>query len=146
MSARARPLWATPPGPLPGPQGAGARLFRFYQDVLRLRQAHPAFRARNCQIVHVHDANRVIAFHCWTQGEDMLVVGCLNDWAFRAGYRLQDSRIADGQWREILNSDADVYGGTGLLNPENYLGGKLSDYAYPQEQIDASLARLPKVG
>ncbi|MFO1145712.1 MAG: alpha amylase C-terminal domain-containing protein [Rhodospirillales bacterium] len=99
-------------------QGAGARMFRFYQDVLRLRQAHPAFRARNCQIVHVHDANRVIAFHCWTQGEDMLVVGCLNDWAFRAGYRLQDSRIADGQWREILNSDRDIYGGTGLLNPD----------------------------
>jgi len=104
-------------------QGAGARLFRFYQDVLRLRQAHPAFRARNCQIVHVHDANRVIAFHCWTQGEDMLVVGCLNDWAFRAGYRLQDSRIADGQWREILNSDADAYGGTGLLNPDPIASG-----------------------
>jgi tryptophan synthase beta chain len=29
---------------------------------------------------------------------------------------------------------------------DNYLSGKLSDYAYPQEQIDASLARLPKVG
>lgn len=99
-------------------QGAGARLFRFYQDVLRLRQAHPAFRSRNCQIVHVHDANRVIAFHCWTQGEDMLVVGCLNDWAFRNGYRLQDSRIADGQWREVLNSDADTYGGAGLLNAD----------------------------
>ncbi|MBL8667133.1 MAG: alpha amylase C-terminal domain-containing protein [Rhodospirillales bacterium] len=104
-------------------QGAGARLFRFYQDVLRLRRAHPAFRSRNCQIVHVHDANRIIAFHCWTQGEDMLVVGSLNDWAFRAGYRLQDSRIADGQWREILNSDADAYGGTGLLNSNPIASG-----------------------
>ena len=97
-------------------QGAGARLFRFYQDVLRLRQAHPALRSRACEIVHVHDANRVLAFRCWTTAEDMLVVGSLNDWAFRDGYRIQDTRIADGQWREIFNSDADIYGGSGLFN------------------------------
>ncbi len=97
-------------------QGAGARLFRFYQDVLRLRQAHPAFRSRSCQIVHVHDTNRVIAFRCWTTAEDILVAGCLNDGAFPNGYRIQDTRIADGEWREIFSSDADIYGGSGLSN------------------------------
>ena len=97
-------------------QGAGARLFRFYPDVLRLRLAHPAFRSRSCQIVHVHDTNRVIAFRCWTTAEDILVVGCLNDWAFPNGYRIQDTRIADGEWREIFSSDADIYGGSGLSN------------------------------
>jgi len=97
--------------------GSGARLFRFYQDVLRLRWAHPAFRSHTCQIVHVHDTNRVLAFRCTSAGEDMLVVGCLNNWSFRNGYRIQDSRIADGQWREVFNSDADVYGGTNLGNP-----------------------------
>jgi len=41
------------------------------------------------------------------------------------------------------------FSGTGLIDMpsyDNYLSGKLSDYAYPQDQIDASLARLPKVG
>jgi tryptophan synthase beta chain len=41
------------------------------------------------------------------------------------------------------------FSGTGLIDMpsyDNYLSGKLSDYAYPQEQIDAALARLPKVG
>ncbi len=97
--------------------GSGARLFRFYHDVLLVRRTHPAFRAHSCQIVHVHDTNRVLVFRCTTAGEDMLVVACLNDWSFRNGYRVQDTRIADGQWREIFNSDAEVYGGTGLGNP-----------------------------
>ncbi|MBK8175663.1 MAG: alpha amylase C-terminal domain-containing protein [Rhodospirillales bacterium] len=95
---------------------SGARLFRFYQDVLRLRRAHPAFRSHQCETVHVHDQNRILVFRCWTMGEEMLVVGCLNDWSFRNGYRIQDTRIADGQWREIFNSDADTYGGTSMLN------------------------------
>ena len=67
-------------------------------------------------MLHVHDDNRVIAFRRWTVGEEMIVVGSLNDWAFRGGYRIQDSRIADGRWRELLNSDAPQYGGSGLLN------------------------------
>jgi 1,4-alpha-glucan branching enzyme len=67
-------------------------------------------------VVHTHDDNRVIAFRRWAAGEDMLVVASLNNWAFRNGYRLQDSRIADGRWREVFNSDAAEYGGTGLLN------------------------------
>lgn len=39
--------------------------------------------------------------------------------------------------------------GTGVIDMpsyDNYLTGKLSDYAYPQEQIEAALARLPKIG
>jgi tryptophan synthase beta chain len=41
------------------------------------------------------------------------------------------------------------FSGHGLIDMaayDNYLNGKLSDYSYPQEQIDASLARLPKIG
>jgi len=96
--------------------GAGSQLFRFYSDIIRLRTAHPALRSRDCEVVHTHDDNRVIAFRRWAAGEDMLVVASLNNWAFRNGYRLQDSRIADGRWREVFNSDAAEYGGTGLLN------------------------------
>ncbi|MGD9948323.1 MAG: TrpB-like pyridoxal phosphate-dependent enzyme [Desulfobulbus sp.] len=41
------------------------------------------------------------------------------------------------------------FSGHGLIDMasyDNYFNGKLSDYAYPKEQIEASLARLPKVG
>lgn len=41
------------------------------------------------------------------------------------------------------------FSGHGLIDMasyDNYFNGKLSDYSYPKEQIEASLARLPKVG
>ena len=41
------------------------------------------------------------------------------------------------------------FSGHGLIDMaayDNYFSGKLSDYTYPQAQIDASLARLPKIG
>nr|WP_321466871.1 TrpB-like pyridoxal phosphate-dependent enzyme [uncultured Desulfobulbus sp.] len=41
------------------------------------------------------------------------------------------------------------FSGHGLIDMasyDNYFSGKLSDYAYPKDQIEASLARLPKVG
>lgn len=96
--------------------GAGANLFRFYADLIRLRLAHPALRGRTCEIVHTSDDNRMFAFRRWSSGEDMLVIGSLSNWAFRGGYRFQDTRIADGQWREVFNSDAATYGGADLRN------------------------------
>ena len=72
--------------------GDGANLFRFYADVIRLRLAHPALRSRNCDILHANDDNRVIAFRRWTGNEEMIVVGSLNNSAFRSGYRIEDSR------------------------------------------------------
>ena len=95
--------------------GYGANLFRFYADIIRLRLAHPALRSRDCDILHANDDNRVIALRRWWAREEMIVVGCLNNWAFR-GYRIQDLRIADASWREVFNSDAAEYGGSGLLN------------------------------
>jgi 1,4-alpha-glucan branching enzyme len=96
--------------------GYAAGLFRFYADIIRLRLAHPALRSRVCDILHAHDGNRVIAVRRWWAGEEMIVVGCLNNWAFRGGYRIDDPRIADASWREVFNSDAVEYGGSGLLN------------------------------
>jgi 1,4-alpha-glucan branching enzyme len=58
----------------------------------------------------------MFAFRRWSSGDDMLVIGSLSNWAFRGGYRFQDTRIADGQWREVFNSDAAAYGGTDLRN------------------------------
>ena len=98
-------------------QGAGANLFRFYQDLIRLRLAHPALRSSKVDILYTHDANRVLAFRRWLGDEELLVVASLNNAPFVLGYAIQNPRIADGQWREIFNSDAAIYGGSGLANP-----------------------------
>ena len=102
--------------------GAGAPV-RFYADIIRLRLTHPALRSRDCDILHAHDDNRVIAARRWAVGEEMIVIGCLNNWAFRGGYRIQDPRIADASWREVFNSDASQYGGGDFLNAGNIVSG-----------------------
>lgn len=96
--------------------GAGAQLFRFYQDLIRLRLARTALRSHALDILHVHDANRVLAFRRWEGTQDILVMASPNTHNFGAGYRIQHPAIADGSWQEIFNSDANVYGGFGLIN------------------------------
>ena len=85
---------------------AGAQLFRFYQDLIRLRLARPALRSHALDILHVHDANRVLAFRRWEGEQNILVMASLNNHDFAAGYRIQHPAITDGHWREIFNSDA----------------------------------------
>ena len=97
-------------------QGPGANLFRFYQDLIRLRLTHAALRSTNIDIIYTHDANRVLAFRRWGGSAELLVVASLNNAAFAEGYSMQSSNIVDGQWREIFNSDASIYGGSGLTN------------------------------
>jgi 1,4-alpha-glucan branching enzyme len=97
-------------------QGAGADLFRFYQDLIRLRLARPALRSHNIDVIYTHNANRMLAFRRWEGNEELLVVATLNNASFPNGYNIGNSRINDGQWREIFNSDATAYGGSGLAN------------------------------
>ena len=99
-------------------QGPGANLFRCYQDLIRLRLAQPALQSPNLDILHTHDVNRVLAFRRWQGSEELLIVTSLNNTSFTDGYVIQNGTIADGQWREIFNSDAAVYGGSGLANQE----------------------------
>src|SRR5271166_2640143 len=96
--------------------GAGANLFRYYQDLIRLRLSYPALRAHMIDIAHVHDANRVLAFRRRDGAQEILVMGSLNNNAFTAGYCIQNASITDGRWREIFNGDAAAYGGSGLTN------------------------------
>lgn len=97
-------------------QGAGANLFRFYQELIRLRLARPALRSRNIEVLYTHDANRVLAFRRWNDNEDLLVIASFNNRFFVDGYRIDSARIGNGPWREIFNSDAAGYGGGNLLN------------------------------
>jgi 1,4-alpha-glucan branching enzyme len=99
-------------------EGDGANLFRFYADLIRLRLAHPALRSNDVDVVHVHSANRMLAFRRWTAGEEMIAIGSLSNTGYPAGYRFENPRIADGVWHEALNSDAPRYGGAGVANPD----------------------------
>lgn len=96
--------------------GSGAKLFRYYQALIRLRTAHPSFKSGVCEVVHFDNDNRVIAFRRFTDSEEFLVVGSLNNRSFPRGYRIRHPSLADGQWQEFLNSDANQYGGGGSQN------------------------------
>jgi 1,4-alpha-glucan branching enzyme len=77
---------------------------RFTRELIGLRWRHPGLRGQGLRVVHVHDQNRVLAFHRWveSEGHDVLVVVHLA--AFhRFGYRI--GFPGDGEWREVFNSD-----------------------------------------
>lgn len=97
-------------------EGSGAHLFAFYRDAIRLRRREKAVMSPNADIVHVHDANRVIAFRRWLGNSEFLVVASLNNAAFSDGYHLENSSLPDGNWIEALNSDDEAYGGHGIRN------------------------------
>jgi len=77
---------------------------RFTQDLIRLRWEQAALRGDNVNAFHVHNQNRVIAFHRWLEGtgQDVIVVGTLAE-ATWYGYEIGFPFA--GHWREVFNSD-----------------------------------------
>jgi 1,4-alpha-glucan branching enzyme len=78
---------------------------RFTQDLIWLRRRRAALRGEACRVFHVHNANRVIAFHRWLPdvGRDVVVVATLSEstwWSYRLGFP------GAGRWLEVFNSDA----------------------------------------
>jgi 1,4-alpha-glucan branching enzyme len=76
----------------------------FFSALAGLRSAFSGLRGEDFRIVHVHEQNRVLAFHRWIegQGHDVLVVAHLGN-AHRLDYRI--GFPGGGAWREIFNSD-----------------------------------------
>ncbi len=77
---------------------------RFTRELVWLRRRHPALRGGRINVFHVHNGNRVIAFHRWLegQGRDVVVVASLNESPFHdycLGFPLE------GRWMEVFNSD-----------------------------------------
>jgi 1,4-alpha-glucan branching enzyme len=109
-------------------QGNGRFLFRFYRELIRLRRRHHTFATANIEIMLVHDADRVLAFHRWKGPEHYIVVSTLRDDGWPQGYVVPVPNDAQGKWREIFTSDADVYGGSGVTNEEtlDVVEGKLN--------------------
>lgn len=98
--------------------GHGKQLFRFYQDLIQLRinRYNTALRSHEIDLIHVHNANRVIAFRRWDGTGEFLIAATLNNQHFSQGYTLDNARIGNGNWQEIFNSDAEVYGGDNVGN------------------------------
>jgi 1,4-alpha-glucan branching enzyme len=97
---------------------AGAKLFRFYQELIRFSRRHPAARAQEIDIIHAIGANRLIAFTRSAGSDELLILASLRNQPFVDGYVIQSdpSRLSDGLWREAFNSDAAIYGGSNVGN------------------------------
>ncbi len=94
------PWWAG----LEGGDKAMADHLRFTTDLIALRRRQPALRGEMVRVFHVHNQNRVLAFHRWLadSGQDVVVVASLNEatwWSYELGFP------GPGQWLEVFNSD-----------------------------------------
>lgn len=79
--------------------------YRFSRDLVWLRRRHPAMRGEAINVFHVHEANRIIAYHRWLEnlGRDVVVVVSLSESTFLhydLGFPVY------GRWLEVFNSDA----------------------------------------
>lgn len=79
---------------------------RFTRDLLWLRRNQPALCGEGINVFHVHNDNRVIAFHRWLPGigRDIVVVVSLNEGTFY-DHSYQLGFPGGGHWSEVFNSD-----------------------------------------
>jgi len=91
-------------GLTPGVSPPMSNQLRFMQDLIRLRWNQPALRGDNVNPFHVHDQNRVIAFHRWLEGtgNDVIVVATLFETTW---YNYAVGFPFPGTWIEVFNSD-----------------------------------------
>ena len=91
---------------LEGKDKAMSDQHRFTRDLMWLRRKHPALRGEGLNVIHVHNDNRVIAFHRWVPdvGRDVVIVASLNEGTFyNHSYRI--GFPIGGHWNEVFNSD-----------------------------------------
>jgi 1,4-alpha-glucan branching enzyme len=99
-------------------RGSGAKLFRFYSELIGLRRRHQALSTPNLEILYVHNEHRLLAFHRWKGPEHYLVAATLSDHGWPDGYDIPVPPAAAGTWREIFSSDYEEYGGNRVSNPD----------------------------
>ncbi|MET0404840.1 MAG: alpha-amylase family glycosyl hydrolase [Cystobacter sp.] len=87
--------------------------FEFFQDAIALRHSSPAFKSdAEVKRVYTHNDDSVMAFTRKSGDEEYLVVGSMNR-QNQGGYALP---LPPGNWKEVLNSDAAIYGGGNFGN------------------------------
>lgn len=103
--------WSDTPGPDTEIWWAGldsdknmSDFLRFTRELIGIRRSQPALRGEGCAIIHVHDANRVLAFQRWVDGvgDDVVVVCSLNESTW---YGYDIGFPGGGHWLELFNSD-----------------------------------------
>jgi 1,4-alpha-glucan branching enzyme len=75
---------------------------RFTRELIRLRWQYPALRGQGFRVVDAHNENRVLAFHRWGDGPDVMVVAHLGN---RSRFHYRIGFPSAGRWREVFNSD-----------------------------------------
>jgi 1,4-alpha-glucan branching enzyme len=76
----------------------------FTRELIGVRNSLRGLRGEGLNVIHVHNDNRVLAFHRWVpgQGHDVVVVASLKESThcdYEIGFPLR------GYWREVFNSD-----------------------------------------
>ena len=99
---------------------------RYMRDLLWMRRQYPALTGEGLNVFHVHNDNRILAFHRWVPeaGQDIVVVASLNettfwDRSYQIGFPLA------GHWEEVFNSD--VYENWANPNAQGNYGGITAD-------------------
>jgi 1,4-alpha-glucan branching enzyme len=77
---------------------------RFMRELIQLRNGYRALCGDRINVFHVHNDNRVLAFHRWLDGtgEDVIVAFSLREetwWSYEVGLPIS------GDWLEVFNSD-----------------------------------------
>jgi len=90
------------------------------RDLNRVYRERPALHARDCEgegfdwLIADDSANSVFAWLRKAPGAAPIAIVSNMTPATRSGYRVP--LPVDGKWRELLNSDAEIYGGSGQGN------------------------------
>lgn len=77
---------------------------RFTQELIAVRNRLKGLRGIGLNIFHIHNDNRVLAFHRWVPGEghDVVVVASLNESTY---FNYELGFPGDGHWKDEFNSD-----------------------------------------
>lgn len=96
--------------------------FKVHQDLIALRRSSDAFYpSAPVEKVYTHNDDQVAAFsRKGASGEQFVVITQMSG-ENRAGYTIP---LPEGQWQEVFNTDADVYGGQGFGNAGATVGGR----------------------
>ena len=123
---------------LGAPGHAGVQ--RTVRDLNRLHREIPALHVRDCEgdgfrWIVVDDADQSVV--AWLRfggpGDAPVAVVCNFTPVPRAGYRI--GLPAAGRWREIFNSDAADYGGSGMGNPGGVEADPVNAHGFPASGV-----------
>ncbi|MBV5316378.1 MAG: alpha amylase C-terminal domain-containing protein [Desulfobulbaceae bacterium] len=77
---------------------------RFTRELISVRKRLQGLRGSGINLFHVHNRNRVLAFHRWVpgQGHDVVIVASLNEATY---FNYAIGLPLSGYWQEAFNSD-----------------------------------------